>query len=183
MHHGLVDAELLTRGIRNPGAAQLKAVEEVSSKQVKAPLLISGASRSKYGKLKDELVNNYLLGTNQYPDTCEKAQRILSNYQNTRMAAPYRASRNDTGVAFLQRGGSRGGRGAGRGGQESHRGGGTKTEGSGTNESGASDDVSTMTGRTGGDTAKTNSKGESHCFNCGLPSHWAYKCPQLSGEQ
>ena len=40
-----------------------------------------------------------------------------------------------------------------------------------------------MTGRTGGDTAKTNSKGESHCFNCGSPSHWAYECPQLSGEQ
>ena len=46
-----------------------------------------------------------------------------------------------------------------------------------------SDDVSTMTGRTGGNTGKTNSKGESHCFNCGSPSHWAYECPQLSGEQ
>jgi len=56
-------------------------------------------------------------------------------------------------------------------------------EGLGTKESGVSDDVSTMTGRTGGDAGKTNSKGESHCFNCGSPSHWAYECPQLSGEQ
>lgn len=40
-----------------------------------------------------------------------------------------------------------------------------------------------MTGHTGGDTGKTNSNGESHCFNCGLPSHWAYECPQLTGEQ
>jgi hypothetical protein len=39
-----------------------------------------------------------------------------------------------------------------------------------------------MTGHTGGDT-KTNSKGESHCFNCESPSHWAYECPQLSMEQ
>ncbi len=46
-----------------------------------------------------------------------------------------------------------------------------------------SDDVSTMTGKTSGEGAQTNSKGESHCFNCGSPSHWAYKCPQLSGEQ
>ena len=43
--------------------------------------------------------------------------------------------------------------------------------------------MSTITGRTGGDIAKTNSKGESHCFNCGSPTHWAYECPQLSKEQ
>jgi hypothetical protein len=24
---------------------------------------------------------------------------------------------------------------------------------------------------------------ESHCFNCGSPSHWTYECPQLVGEQ
>ena len=40
-----------------------------------------------------------------------------------------------------------------------------------------------MTGRTGSKTAKTNSRGESHCFNCVFPSYWAYKCPQLTGEQ
>ncbi len=43
--------------------------------------------------------------------------------------------------------------------------------------------MSTMTGRTCGGEPKTNSKGESHCFNCGSPSHWAYECPQLSNEQ
>ncbi len=45
------------------------------------------------------------------------------------------------------------------------------------------DDVSTMTGRTGGGESKTNSKSESHCFNCGSLSHWAYECPQLTNEQ
>ena len=40
-----------------------------------------------------------------------------------------------------------------------------------------------MTGKTSGDGARTNSKGEPHCFNCGSPSHWAYECPQLSREQ
>ena len=43
--------------------------------------------------------------------------------------------------------------------------------------------MSTMTGCTGGGESKTNSKGESHCFNCGSPSHWAYECPQLSNKQ
>ena len=33
-----------------------------------------------------------MLGKDQYPDTFEKAQRILSNYQITKVAAPYRAS-------------------------------------------------------------------------------------------
>ena len=39
-----------------------------------------------------------------------------------------------------------------------------------------------MTGCMGGE-PKTNSKGESNCFNCGSPSHWAYKCLWLSGKQ
>jgi hypothetical protein len=44
--------------------------------------------------------------------------------------------------------------------------------------------MSTMTGRMGVDEGlRMNSKGESHSFHCGSPSHWAYKCPQLSVEQ
>jgi len=73
-----------------------------------------------------------------------------------------------------------GGRG-GRGGRGTRGGQGDKNDGDKTE--GGNDDVSTMTGKTSGDGARTNSKGESHCFNCGSPSHWAYECPQLSGEQ
>jgi hypothetical protein len=40
-----------------------------------------------------------------------------------------------------------------------------------------------MANKTGKGGTKRNSKGESHCFNCGATSHWAYECPQLSGEQ
>ncbi len=45
-----------------------------------------------------------------------------------------------------------------------------------------SDKVSTMTGCTGAEGLKTNSRGESHCFHCGRATHWAYECPQLTGE-
>ena len=114
---GLVEAELARRNITTPTPMQLSEAEDVSIEQVKAAMLISGANRQQYGKLKDELANDYLLGSDHYPDTLEKAARILANYQNTRASAPYRASGNETGVAFLQRGG-RGGRGAKRGGQE-----------------------------------------------------------------
>jgi hypothetical protein len=179
---GLVEAELRRRNITNPSPMQLSEAEDMSIKQVKAAMLISGASRQKYGRLKDELADDYLLGSDHYPDTLEKAGRILANYQNTRASKPYRVNANETGVAFLQHGG-RGGQGAGRGGQEDRR---VKTEGkSGSGESSGEgdDDVSTIIGRTSGDAAKTNSKGGSHCFNCGSPSHWAYECPQLSREQ
>ncbi len=108
----------------------------------------------------------------------ETVGRIPSNYQSTNInAAAYRGNPNNTGVAFFQHGG-RGGRG-GRGGGAGR---GAKSEGGGSGKgTAAGEDVSTMTGRTGGKAAKTNSRGESHCFNCSSPSHWAYECPQLSG--
>ena len=96
-----MEAELRRRNITNPSATQLSEAEDVSIKQVKAAMLISGASRQKYGRLKDELANDYLLGSDHYPDTLEKAGRILTNYQNTRASAPYRANANETGVAFI----------------------------------------------------------------------------------
>ncbi len=87
------------------------AVEAEASEAGKVALLISGANRRCYGKLKDKLANSYLLGSDQYPDTFDKAMRIIGKYQTTlRPALPYKPSRNDTRVAFLQRGGQ-GGRG------------------------------------------------------------------------
>jgi hypothetical protein len=101
--------EELVRGIlRNsmqgttPTAQERSDTEETSSEAVKAALLISGADRRKYEKLKDELANNYLLSTDHYPHTFEKALRILGNYQTTTNSLPYRPNPNDTGVAFLQ---------------------------------------------------------------------------------
>jgi hypothetical protein len=179
VHKGLTDTIL--KGAVPAGevamAAQAMAVEEESSKKVKAALLISGADRQCYGALKDLLANNYLLGSDHYPDTFGKAMHILGNYQTTKASVPYRAIPNNMGVVFLQRGGW-GGRGAGWGGQAGH---GDKTKVGG--DGGNSNNMSTITGRTGESSAKTNSKGESHCFNCGDATHWAYECPQLSGEQ
>jgi hypothetical protein len=65
IHKGLVDAELGMKNITNPLPAQTKASQEVANEAVKVVLLNSGADRCKYGKLKDELANNYLLGTDQ----------------------------------------------------------------------------------------------------------------------
>jgi hypothetical protein len=52
---------------------EVMAAEEKVTKPVKAALLISGMDKERYGRLKEQLANNYLLGTNQYPNTPEKA--------------------------------------------------------------------------------------------------------------
>jgi hypothetical protein len=87
-----------------------KSAEEEANELVKAALLISGIEKRRYGKLKDELANNYLLGTDQYPNTFDKALHILGNSQTTKPNMPFRGNGPESGLAFIQQGG-RGGRG------------------------------------------------------------------------
>ncbi len=101
VHKRLVDG-LLKTITGTVSATQRKDVEDATSKTVKAALCISGADRRRYGKLKDELANKYLLRMDQYPDTFDKALHILGNYQTTRMRVPFKPNPNDTVVAFLQ---------------------------------------------------------------------------------
>ncbi len=91
-----------------PTEEEMARMENEANEAVKAALLISGADKRQYGKLKDKLANDYLFGTDQYPNTCEKAMRILGNYWTSRNMMPYRTSPNDTGVAFFQKGGKGG---------------------------------------------------------------------------
>jgi hypothetical protein len=94
----------------------------------------------------------------------------------------FRASPNDTGVAFIQQGGQRG---QGRGGHGKGAGRGSIPASSGANadRGRGTSDVSTITGASRIDTPKTNSRGEFHCYNCGAADHWAYECPHLSSKQ
>jgi hypothetical protein len=106
IHKGLVDGLLKEPGrVANPAkitANERKAAEEEANESVKAALLISGAEKRRYGKLKDELANNYLLGTDQYPNTFDKALRILGNYQTMRPNMPFRENGPEAGLAFIQ---------------------------------------------------------------------------------
>jgi hypothetical protein len=110
VHKGLVEGLIRMPGQvvgpNNVTEDELGAVEAEVSEAIKGALLISGTNKRCYGKLKDKLANSYLLGSDQYPDPFNKATRILGNYQTMlRPALPYKPSSNDTGVAFLQRGG------------------------------------------------------------------------------
>jgi hypothetical protein len=185
VHKGLVNVLLKdpswVNNVHNMTPKERVEANKTVCKAVKAAMLISGADKRQYGKLRDELTNNYLLGTNQYPDTFDKAVCILGNYQTSKSSTPFRASPDNTGVAFLQRGGRGRQGGCGRHGRGTGRGKGT---GGGADAGGGrsgSNGMSTVTGGSGGEAAvRTNSRGESHCFNCGATDHWAYECPQLS---
>ncbi len=143
------------RDPRNITDAEETAAEEEVADAVKAALLISGADKRRYGRLKEQLANNYLLGTDQYPDTLEKASRILANYQVAK-GSPFGDRKNTNeggGLAFLQRGA--------RTRQTAGRGGGPTTGGA---------DAASMGGSTiasGGTSTRMNNAGESHCYHCG----------------
>ncbi len=77
LHRGMMEA--LARDPKkvvdpnNLRADEITKLKNEVNKAVKAALLISGADKRRFGKLRDNLANNYLLGTNQYPNTFEKA--------------------------------------------------------------------------------------------------------------
>ncbi len=106
MHKGLVNGLLSNttrvKDMQKPTDQEIAKAEDDSCEAAKAALLVSGADERQYGKLKDELANNYLLGSGQYPNTFEKAMRILGNYQVGKTSMPFRASPNNTGVVFIQ---------------------------------------------------------------------------------
>ena len=111
--------------INNITNAEQAEPETQTSDAVKAKVLISGYDKRRYGRVKNDLENNYLLGTDQYQDTTEKVIVLMVSYKPPRQQQRQKP-RYDGGVDFIQRGqgdpggcgrGNRGGRsgGAGRG--------------------------------------------------------------------
>ena len=94
---------------------EIREAEEDASEAVKVALLISGADKTRFELIKDKLANNYLLSTDQYPDTYKKAMHILGNYRTTKINMPHQGDSTKSTLALIQQGG----RGHRRGG---HRG-------------------------------------------------------------
>ncbi len=167
MQKGLIQGVLDTPGrVANP--ASISADERASAEgevaeAVKAAMLISGVSKARYARLKEQFANNYLLCTDQYPNTLEKATRILGNYQGVK-PTPFEEQRSKGGgLAFIQ--GTRGGQGHGTTGKGTGSaagcGSGTQAVKAADSGGGGSDGASTASLST-----RTNSVGESHCYNC-----------------
>ena len=99
----------------NVTAKEFEATEDEVAEAVKAALQISRANKARYWWLKEQLATNYLLGTNQYPNTFKKVTIILGNYQGAKLSQPGGDQRNEGGgLVFIQRGSRGQGHGAGR---------------------------------------------------------------------
>ena len=108
IHRGFVREWLLAKPVRiadvnNITDAERAESETQTSDAVKAALLVSGANKQRYGRLKNDLGNNGLMVTDQYPDTTEKARGLLGNYKPPRQQQRHQP-RDNGGVAFIQRG-------------------------------------------------------------------------------
>ncbi len=92
MQKGLISKLLKLPGrVRDPDnmrAKEFEAAEDEVTKAVKAVLLISRANKARYWRLKEQLSTNYLLGTNQYPNTFMKVMIILGNYKGAKPSQP-----------------------------------------------------------------------------------------------
>ena len=114
--------------------------------------------QERFGLLKNDLGNSYLMGTNQYPNTSEKARVILGNSKPlcTQHNQP---PCNNGGVAFLQQGGQGNG-GRSRGGTQD------RDRGTASNKQ----NPGTVSG------AQANASGETYCLHCSEEGHWASAC-------
>ncbi len=61
-------------------ASEMRGAKKIVCNKFLATLMLSGANRENYGKLKCSMAENYMTGTSKYPKNPEVVLRILSAY-------------------------------------------------------------------------------------------------------
>ncbi len=61
-------------------ASEMRDANKIVRNKFLAALMLSGANREKYGKLKRSMAENYVIKTSKYPDSPEVVLYILSTY-------------------------------------------------------------------------------------------------------
>lgn len=83
---------------------QKDAALEASKQRYLALLFLSNADGYRYKKLCDNLANQYLMGSDNYPKTLEQAVKLLNNYRSGIPKYRPKGGRSDENVAFVQGG-------------------------------------------------------------------------------
>ena len=107
IHRGFVEGWLIAEpgriaNINNITNAERSEAETETLDAVKAALLIRGSDKRRYRGLKNDLGKKYLLVTDQYPDTTEKARVLLGKYKPPRKQQRYQPI-YDGGFAFIHK--------------------------------------------------------------------------------
>jgi hypothetical protein len=99
-HKGVIN--MITGG--GAGAAATQAQIAEANERSVAIAFISNADKTRYGRLIEDLHNNYLMGQDNYPRTLNQAYNLLVNWQqDPRNMIQYGAGPND-GIVFAHRG-------------------------------------------------------------------------------
>ena len=81
----MIKKELLSKHITDPSQASADELKEakgiVRGNKFLAALMLNGANASKYSELKRSMAENYVTGTNKYPESPEVVLRIFNAYQ------------------------------------------------------------------------------------------------------
>ena len=127
--------------------AQTKEVQAESCEQYLAVAFLLSANRTQYGKLIEDLENDYLQGRNNYPTTVTSAYHLITNWkQDPRNIKQSLGQFGNVGVSFT-----------------------TTTEGT-SNNSGV-----TLTNVT--KSGPGASKAHITCHKCNMKGHYANECP------
>jgi hypothetical protein len=78
----MIKKELATKGadMDKASADEMKEAKKTVREKFLAALVLNGANREKYGKLKCSMAENYVTGTSKYPESPEVVLRILNVY-------------------------------------------------------------------------------------------------------
>jgi hypothetical protein len=78
----MIKKELDSKGINMDRAttSKMQDAKKIVRNKFLAALMLTGANRDKYGELKCSIVENYVIGTTEYPERPKVVLRILSVY-------------------------------------------------------------------------------------------------------
>jgi hypothetical protein len=95
--------------VDDPDKVHLKAAYDTCREEYLACMLLRGACQARYGQLKNDLANDMMKGTDNYPKSMVDATRMLTEYKGAIRIHRIHNADGD-GMAFVQGGGRRKGK-------------------------------------------------------------------------